>query len=842
MNRFFRLLRPLFRTAVRQAPWIVGAALLVTGVGGYLAGQLHINTDFSELLPSDYDSVRALEKLRETVGGESEAAVVIASPSFDANKRFAEDLIPRALDLRQSDGEPFFSRVDYERDEQFMERNALYFATWEELSMVETYLQDEIDEAKREANPFFFELDDEAAGEDEITEDDLRAIENQLTVRKYPISADSTIMVLRFYPTGAQTNIGYIERAFDSLRGAVSELSPSAYHPEMTVEYGGRLRRQLLEIQAITQDVRSSLGAGIGGVLLIVMFYFGYKSYRSRRHRGLTWGQMAAAVVRLPVAALVIGLPLGMSLAWTFGFAYLIFGMLNLMTSTLGLVLFGLGIDYGIHFYARYMEERGEGHSVMEAADVTFMGTGQAIAGSALTTAAALYVLVIADFRGFSEFGVLAGTGIIFALIAMLFVLPALIRLLEDTPLLELSPVEAVTETRGDHSERFRAVGSVLFLSVAATVAAIILIPRVGFEYDFGQLEPEYSEYDRINQEIGEVYSGGNKRNPAYIIAESDEDVQAIVGELRQRAAQDTTSPTILSVETLQERFPRDSALQRKKLQRIADIRQLLDSQYLEQEDSEELERLRRAAQTIDPIPLEQVPEYLAAPFRTTGGTVGNLVIVYPSVGLSDARQSMAFARDVGTVTTDDGKVYHAGSTSLVAADMFRVIQSESPWMVALTFIFVVLLMLLIFRSTRWAGLALLPLVIGVVWMLGLTELFGLRLNFYNLVVLPAILGIGNDAGVHVVHRYRESGTGSIRGVLRSTGEHVMAGGVTTMVGFSGLLLSFHPGLQSMGLLAVIGIGSTLLAAVLFLPALLQWMEDRRIDRPVAEEAAEIEH
>ncbi len=101
-----------------------------------------------------------------------------------------------------------------------------------------------------------------------------------------------------------------------------------------------------------------------------------------------------------------------------------------------------------------------------------------------------------------------------------------------------------------------------------------------------------------------------------------------------------------------------------------------------------------------------------------------------------------------------------------------------------------------------------------------------MRLNFYNLIVLPAVLGIGNDAGVHIVHRYLEEGVGSLRFVLRSTGEHITMGSLTTMMGFAGPLFSFHPGLQSIGALAVVGIGMTLLSALLFLPALLQMLED----------------
>jgi predicted RND superfamily exporter protein len=180
----------------------------------------------------------------------------------------------------------------------------------------------------------------------------------------------------------------------------------------------------------------------------------------------------------------------------------------------------------------------------------------------------------------------------------------------------------------------------------------------------------------------------------------------------------------------------------------------------------------------------------------------------------------------VGEVEVD-GETLYAGSTSIVAAEMLRLMMAESPLMVGLTFALIAALMLFVFRSVKWAGLALLPLVVGILWMLGLMVLTGVSLTFYNLVVLPAVLGIGNDCGVHLVHRYREAGPGSLRAVLRSTGEHVTMGALTTMIGFSGLLLSFHPGLRSIGLLALIGIGTTLLAALFFLPALLQWIEDR---------------
>ncbi len=158
---------------------------------------------------------------------------------------------------------------------------------------------------------------------------------------------------------------------------------------------------------------------------------------------------------------------------------------------------------------------------------------------------------------------------------------------------------------------------------------------------------------------------------------------------------------------------------------------------------------------------------------------------------------------------------------------MFRLLMKDTPWMVLGVFAVVALVMYLNFRSIKWSAFALIPLVVGVLWMILLMEVFGMKLNMYNLIVLPAVLGIGNDAGVHLVHRYLEEGKGSIRRMLNSTGEHVFMSSLTTMIGFGGLLLSFHPGLRSIGELAVAGIGMTLVAALVFLPALLQWMEDR---------------
>lgn len=833
MHHLFERLRPLIRGVVKNPTIILVVAVVLSVLGVRSALNLSIDTDLANLIPPSYSSSQALERLRDTVGGESEASIAIQSTSFADNLRFAEVLVPKILSL-QGDGynEPYFQRVEFKKETEFLKDNALYFATPAELDLLESWLDDKIEQARLEASPFYFDLEEDDAEPDSVGEE-LSSIYNEIVSNEYPISDDSLTMVLRFFPAQASSNIRFIEDAYRDMEAAITDLAPESFNPEMKVTTAGRLLRQMIEVQTIQKDVFNSFGSGVFAVLLMVVLYFFYKSYSARAGRTFQLKILFAEILRMPVMALVIGLPLLMSLTWTFGLAALVYGQLNLMTSTLGLVLFGLGIDFGIHFYARYSEQRASGQSVLEAAESTFVSTGQAITIGALTTSLALFVLVLADFRGFSQFGFIAGAGIIFALFAMLLVLPALLSLFEkarllnmDSSLAKKSEPDAIGQQSGP-AKRFPAAGPILVLSVIAVLVAIGMLPRVGFEYRFGELEPTYHEYDARRAVEKLVYDDTRRRNPAYIVVDTPEEIPPIAAVLNEAILADTLSPTIDRVESLQDRFPMAPEAQQERLDRIAYLREMLADPFLEMDDSDDMARLRRAASTTRVLQFEEVPAFLRKQFTSKTGELGNFVIIYPSVGLSDGRASIAFSEDVGTVVTPDGKEYHAGSTSLVAADMLKLMRQEAPWMVFATFLIVTVLMYLNFTTLRWTALALLPLVVGVLWMLLMVEFVDVKLNFYNLIVLPAVLGIGNDAGVHLVHRYREEGPGSILKVLRSTGEHVAMGSLTTMVGFAGLLLSFHPGLESIGMLAVLGIGGTLAAALLFLPALLQWMEDR---------------
>jgi predicted RND superfamily exporter protein len=837
MEKLFDKLLPLIRFVIRRPLWTIGMGLIIGALGLVLASQLRIDNDFSKLIPEHYPSVQALNELREQVGGESEVAVVIESPSFEANKRFAETLIPRAMKLTYARRqEPLFNSYIYRKNLDFLKENGLYFATGEELNTLTDYLRDEIRQAKLEANPFYIDLDDEEASTDQDSvREELESLYDQLVGTEYLISDDSTALAVRFLPNAPKTDIDFIRATYRNLQVLVDSLQPKQFHPQMEVTLAGRLYRQLVEIDAITRDVTNSFGIGVVLLLIMVVAYFIYKSYTAKL--GWHWSarQFGRELTRAPAISVVIALPLLLSIAVTLGVTYLAFQTLNIMTSTLALLLFGMGIDFGIHFYARYTEERGEGESIDDAAITTFMTTGQAIAVVAITTAIAFFILMIAQFKGFSEFGFIAGIGIMIALTAMILLLPAILVLFERKGWMHLhnvpkqgTEIEQLSPKRPILFQKFpipRVFLGICFLLVAG---ALYLAPNLSFEYEFGKLDPKYEAYYVRERKMKKVYSDTEHRNPAYILARTPDDAKALTAQLRAYAEQDTLTPTIKNVESIQDRFPIQSQDQQEKLNQLAEIRGLLQDPFLRDQDDPQLDRIRKASSTTAPIKIEQVPAFLKEPFMTKSGEIGQLVLVYPSVDISDGRKSMQFADDVGSVTLDNGTVYHAASTSIVASDMLRLMLAETPYMIGLTVVFIIIFKLIILRKVKWMVLALLPLVSSFLWMFGLMDLLGMKLNFYNLVILPTVLGIGDDSGIHIVHRYLEEGQGSVMKVLRSTGEHVSMSALTTIFGFSGLLYTDHPGMRSIGELAIIGIGLTLLAALVFLPALLQWLENRK--------------
>ena len=129
-------------------------------------------------------------------------------------------------------------------------------------------------------------------------------------------------------------------------------------------------------------------------------------------------------------------------------------------------------------------------------------------------------------------------------------------------------------------------------------------------------------------------------------------------------------------------------------------------------------------------------------------------------------------------------------------------------------------------RNLRDALLAILPSMVGALLMAGILAVLQVDLNPANLIVLPLVLGIGVDDGVHVVHDYRLQEAGMYR-TSSSTMNAIVLTSFTSMIGFGSMMVAAHRGLYSVGLVLVVGVGSCLVVSLVLMPALLTLISRR---------------
>ena len=154
--------------------------------------------------------------------------------------------------------------------------------------------------------------------------------------------------------------------------------------------------------------------------------------------------------------------------------------------------------------------------------------------------------------------------------------------------------------------------------------------------------------------------------------------------------------------------------------------------------------------------------------------------------------------------------------------EIVDTIRLDGPRVMLSVFGVLIVTALLVFRSVFQTLYVLFTVVIALLWLAGVFAILDWKLNLFNLIALPLLIGMGQDDSLHIIHRYREEGPGSIPRVLRETGGAVFLTTLTTVIGFSSMLFVEHQGLRSLGWTNVIGMTLCLLSSVLFVPACLR--------------------
>jgi predicted RND superfamily exporter protein len=622
----------------------------------------------------------------------------------------------------------------------------------------------------------------------------------------------------------------------------------------------GPIRISYTGLPALVADEARSLGRDLavttGLALLGICLLFGL-AFRSIR-------------------ILVIGIfPLLLSLLGTLAFARVAFGSLNLITSAFMATLIGLGIDFSIHLMSRFQEAQRGGGDPREAIREAVLRCGPGLLTGGITSAGAFMALVVNDVPAFAEMGVLSGVGLLLSLVATLTVLPAMI-VSERLAFLRPEPRQERSGRSGARLVAFITAHPAKLL-VAGILLAALMIPAGrdnGYNWNYPEYMPEglpsVETWLRLNRDT--EFS----TEAAALVADGPEEARAFVDALEglptvrrvealpvflpdgqgpklamlaalAPALEGTVEPVKVSRsegaarlrETLEDIRFDAKRTQSDQLAALEDLlaasraleavierinpeaekrAQALDKEILDLRDKA-LGGLRRLT-TGRPVTLDELagklPPEMAGRLRSGSQYA---VYAYPALPLGEEANVVAFLADLHTV--DEGPV---GFAVEHWHNMTSTIEGfEEAFLLAL--LAVCLLVFADFRSLVPTLASLFPLAVAITWVWGGMALLEIQYNPGNIIAFPLILGIGVDAGVHIVHRWEQEGRSQIGEVIRHTGFAVLMSTGTTMIGFGALSLATNRALASLGVVLLLGVGACLVTATVLLPA---WLHTRR--------------
>jgi hopanoid biosynthesis associated RND transporter like protein HpnN len=569
-------------------------------------------------------------------------------------------------------------------------------------------------------------------------------------------------------------------------------------------------------------------------------------------------------------AALIIGL------GYTMGFTTLTIGHLNILTVTFLPILIGLAIDFGVHLITRYEEELHKGETPYVATQKAMVNTGMGIFTGCLTTAGAFFAMMLTDFKGIKEMGLITGSGMVLSFIPMMTMLPALILRGRQNALDQEQHPTRNVRARLERLWLDRPV-TVVGIVVVGTLLALIPMRKVYFDYNL--LHMQSAGLPAVIFEDKLIKSASKSVLFAAVVAQTKEEALRLETAL-------TNLPSVASVDSMAKYLVGD---QSRKMQLVSDIKAEVGgirfapvdpepvdipelsrtlwslNGYLglaigevQKQNLPDLERnllsLRKSIENLRftmlnsnrrlaGIQLAQYQQALFEDLRDTFKTIRTqdnssplteeglppslrsrfvgrndllLLQVYPKKDVWNRKDQEEFVREVQSVAPD-------ATGTPVELYYYTTLLKNSYIQAAYYSLGAIIIMVWVhFRKISAVFLALIPVAVGSVWTAGLMGLFDVPFNPANIMTLPLVVGIGVTNGIHILNRFAEEQNPSI--LARSTGKAVIVSALNTIAGFGSLIPAKHLGIRSLGIVMSLGVLMCMIAAVTFLPAILTLM------------------
>ena len=225
----------------------------------------------------------------------------------------------------------------------------------------------------------------------------------------------------------------------------------------------------------------------------------------------------------------------------------------------------------------------------------------------------------------------------------------------------------------------------------------------------------------------------------------------------------------------------------------LAELPDLDEEARSHQTHLEALERLTMA----NPLSTTELPDWAVDPFREKDGTTDRIAHACLDIAGYHIDELVAVRHRLDTLF--DGIDVRAADSRLVFADLMELVEHDARRLPILAMLVILGLIAVDLRRVTPTLICFATLALGLALVLAVMGVWPLRLNFFNLVVMPAVIGLGIDASIHLWH-------GRERASLAATGKASILAGLTTVAGFSGLLSAEHAGLRSIGEVGVVAI------------------------------------
>lgn len=771
------------RSAFRRPALWIAASLLLCVPAALQVRKIHIDANLVRLLPQHSRAAKWTRQLGTVVGDGGYFTVLIEGDPERGLSRAAAEVAARAASLEGVES------VSREHPVEFLTRYRYLLIPPRQLRRIQDYLV----ELQSRASPFTEDLvgGQDEAGADDPAEKARRDAEFRRLLWRYgKVSAfhesdDGRIMGVFIRPSKGFTDMASSRLLLRRLEEAAADVQQRY---GLSASVGGAQVRNLREYETIIADVRRAGTISLGAIVVLLVVSF-------------------ASVRILPVLLY----PLGAGLVWAYGLVPTVVGDLNLITSFLLMVVFGVGIEFSIHLVKRFQREL-LSHPPEQALVESYASTGLSVISSGLTTSLPLFILAFLDFKGFSEFGIVGGGSILVVLTAIFLVLPPAIALGH-----RLGAVRPAAAGAGRGWLPPLAVTGSLVLLILGSAA--LAATRLEFDYDFNNLSvklPAAADHDRRHREV----YGGSYSASAVFVAPDMETLDATRGVFTADMSRES-SPYDRTGSVRDYTLPPGEFAERIAI--LEEIREEVRGGWIDRVEDEQMRaRVREfLAWTPPPAPprLEELPESVRRGLFTRDGTARPVLGVWPSGSGRNGRDAMAFTEQLYGLALPPSVLGPLGEMP-VFAEILWLVRREGPRVVAITLLGILALVYLSCMSFRGTLLVMFPLVGGVILALGVMTLAQMKLNFFNVVAIPALLGMAVDNGVHYHHRWVELARDT-RSVQAELFGPVSVCTFTNMLGYAGLMFTNHPGLRSIGQVACLGMGCLWLTSGLLLPALL---------------------